>query len=133
LTRRERRLSERTRVVIAQYNATSAERQGVDANPVGVKECVGRDIKCVRMVLQRLKGGHDILRSPDFERGDFEADRAGGRLSRARLKYGIGKADIDHDRQPAKNWDNLAQEFESLANSIGELHRQAGNVAAWSR
>jgi hypothetical protein len=29
---------------------------------------LGRNIECVREVLvQRLKGGHDLLRSPDFE------------------------------------------------------------------
>jgi hypothetical protein len=36
-----------------------------------------------------------------------------------RIQHGIGKADIDHDRQPARTGDNLAQEFESLAGSIG--------------
>src|SRR5262249_59894939 len=54
-----------------------AERQGMDANPVAGYERVGRDIKCIRAALERLEGGRDILRSPDFECDDIEAKRAG--------------------------------------------------------
>src|SRR5262245_8701365 len=100
-----------------------AQRQCVDANPVSVKECVGTNIKRFRTALESLEAGRDILRSLDFERGNFETERLSHRLSFACLQYGIGKADIDHDRQPAKTGDDLAQEFESLASSIGPLHR----------
>jgi hypothetical protein len=85
------------------------------------------------VVLQRLKSGHDIPRSSDFERGDFQAERLSRGLSRPRSQHGIGKADIDHDRQPAKIGDNLAQEFDPLAGSIGPLHRQASDVATGLR
>ena len=44
-----------------------AERQGVDANAVGGYERVGHDIKCIRAALERVEGGRDILRSPDFD------------------------------------------------------------------
>ena len=91
------------------------------------------DIKCLRAALERLEGGRDILRSPDFECGDFEAERAGRCLNLAHLQHGAGIADIGHDRQPAETGDNLAQEFESLASKIGLLERQAGDVAARSR
>src|SRR5262249_1830216 len=36
-------------------------------------------------------------------------------------------------RQPAETGDNLEQEFESLSGSIGELVREARNIAARSR
>ena len=91
------------------------------------------DIKCLCAALERLEGGRDILRSPDFECGDLEAERAGRCLSLAHLQHGAGIADIGHDRQPAETGDNLAQEFESLAGKIGRLDRQAGDVAARSR
>jgi hypothetical protein len=42
------------------------ERQGVDANPVGVYERVGDDIKSIRTALERLEGGRDILGAPDL-------------------------------------------------------------------
>ena len=98
-----------------------------------VSERVGTDVKCLRAALERLEGGRDILRSPDFERGDLEAERAGRRLNLAHLQHGGGIADIGHDRQPAQTGDNLAQEFEPLAGRIGCLVRQAGDVAARSR
>ena len=109
------------------------EREGVDANPVGAYERVGDDIKCIRATLERFEGGRDILRSPDFDCGDFEAERAASCLNLAHLQHGCGIVDIGHDRQPAETGDNLAQKFESLASKIGLLVRQAGDVAARSR
>ena len=73
------------------------------------------DIKCLRAALERLEGRRDILRSPDFERDDLEAERAGRCLDLAHLQHGGGIVDIGHDRQPAETGDDLAQEFESLA------------------
>ena len=96
-------------------------------------ERVGHDIKCIRAALERVEGGRDILRSPDFECGDLEAERAGRCLNLAHLQHGDGIADIGHDRQPAETGDNLAQKFEPLASEIGRLDRQAGDVAARSR
>ena len=91
------------------------------------------DIKGLGAALERLEGGRDILRSPDFECGDVEAERAGRCLNLAHLQHGDGIADIGHDRQTAQTGDNLAQEFEPLAGKIGRLDRQAGDVAARSR
>jgi hypothetical protein len=51
-------------------------RQGIDAIPVGVNEGVGTNIKCLRAAIERLEGGCDILRSPDFECGDVEVIEA---------------------------------------------------------
>ena len=110
-----------------------AERQVLMRIRLVFVERVDSDIKCVRAALERLEGGRDILRSPDFEWDDFEAERAGRCLNLAHLQHGGGIADIGHDRQPAETGDNLAQEFESLAGKIGRLHRQAGDVAARSR
>jgi hypothetical protein len=58
-------------------SAGFAQRQGVDANPVGAYERVGTDIKSLRLALERPEGGRDILRLPDFECGDFEAKHPG--------------------------------------------------------
>ena len=110
-----------------------AERKRDDARAVGGNERIDHNIKCVRLALERLEGGRDILRSPDFECGDFEAERAGRGLDLAHLQHGCGIADIGHDRQPAEAGDNLAQEFEPLAGKIGRLDRQSGDVAARSR
>src|SRR5258707_495370 len=49
------------------------------------------------------------------------------------VQHGSGGIDIEHDRQAAQIWYNLAQEFESLATKIALLVRQPGDVAARSR
>ena len=40
--------------------------QGVDANSISGYERVVADIKCLRAALERLEGGRNILRAPDF-------------------------------------------------------------------
>src|SRR6266511_6024461 len=90
-------------------------------------------MKRVRAALERLEGGCDILRSPDFEWGDLKAERAGRRLNLAHFQHVAGIADIGQGRQPTETGDNLAQKFESLAGKIGRLDRQAGDIAAGSR
>src|SRR5262249_14747808 len=77
--------------------------------------------------------GYDILRSLNFERGDFETERAGRGLSLAHFQHGGGIIDIGQNRQTAQPGDNLAQELEPFAGKIGALHRQAGHVAARPR
>jgi hypothetical protein len=57
--------------------------------------------------LERLEGGHDILRSPDFEYDDIDAKRAGRRLNLGHLHHGAGIANISHDRQSAKTGNDL--------------------------
>ena len=61
------------------------------------------------------------FRSPDFQCGDFEAERAGRRLNLAQLQHSAGGADVGHDRQPAETGDNFAQEFDALTGKIGRL------------
>jgi hypothetical protein len=43
----------------------------------------GSEVKCklVRAALERLEGERDVFSPPDVERGDFEAERAGRRVS----------------------------------------------------
>ena len=67
-----------------------AERKRDDARAVGGNERIGHDVKCVRLGLERLEGGSDILRSPDFEWRDFEAERASRGLNLAHLQHGWG-------------------------------------------
>ena len=78
------------------------------------------DIKCVRAVLdERLKGGRDILSSPDFRTcDDIEAERAGGCLNLAYLQHDQGIADIAQDCQSAETGDDLAQKLDPLARKI---------------
>ena len=101
-------------------------------NAVGVHERVGTDIKSFRATLERLEGGNGILGSPDFKFGDFKAEGAGRALHLVHFKHCGGIANIGHDTQLAKTGNNLAQMFEPLANEIGLLCRQAGDVAARS-
>ena len=109
-----------------------AQCQCVDPNLIGLHEPVGTNIKCLCTALERLKGGHDIFCSPNFECIEFETERAGHRLRLAQLHYGDRISDISQDCHSAQTWNNLTQQFEPLASKIGRLDRQAGDVAARS-
>ena len=100
---------------------------------IAVQNRIGSNIKRLRATLERFQGGRDILRSPNFESNNIEANRAGRGLSFAHFQHRGGIAGIGHDRQMAQTGDNLAQEFEPLAGKIGGLGRQAGDVVARSR
>src|SRR5262245_38959691 len=99
----------------AHRRQSRAECQGVDAKPIDEQERIGTDIKRLCAALERLDGGRDILRSPDFVRGDFETERAGRSLNLAHLQHGVGIVDVGHDRQVTESGDNLAQKLEALA------------------
>jgi hypothetical protein len=81
-----------------------AQRQGVDSSPIDVQERVNNDIKCLGAALESLEGGCDILRSPDFQCGNLEAERADGFLNLDHFQHGDGGINIRHDRQPAEIW-----------------------------
>ena len=90
-------------------------------NLIGGYERVGTDIKCVRAILERLERGPDVLHSLDFECVDLETESTGCCLNLTQLQYSEGVSDIGHDRQPPKTGNDLAQDFDPLANSIGLL------------
>src|SRR5262245_14476447 len=119
--------------VIEDCRQSRAEGKRQDTSTVGVNECISRNVKCIRCRLEPLECRCDILRSPDSEWCDFDAERAGHRLNLTHLEHGFGKASISYDRQPAEPGQNLTQELEALAGKIGRLDRQSSDVAAWSR
>jgi hypothetical protein len=83
--------------------------------------------------LDRVKAGNNILRPPNIERRDIEADRTGAGLYGAPLQYAIGIIEVCHNRQAMEIGDSLAKKFYSFAGEIGGLQRQSGDVAAWMR
>ena len=83
---------------------------------------VGTDIKRFAAALERLEGGYDILRMPDFGCDGFETQRARCLLNLAQLQHGEGIIDIGHDRQPAQAGNDLAQKFEPLASRVAHLN-----------
>ena len=85
------------------------------------------------LALSASKAGPISSGSPDFQRGDIEAERASRGLSLTHFQHGGGIADIDQDRQPVETGDNLAQKFEALASKFSCLVGQAGDIAAWPR
>ena len=64
-----------------------AERKRDDARAVGENESVVHDVKCVRLGLNCLDDGCNILRAPDFVWRDFEAERASHSLNLAVLPH----------------------------------------------
>ena len=85
------------------------------------------------MGLDRSEYGRDILCAPDFEWCDFDAKLASCGLNLTHFQHSLGTANVSHDSQSAETGNNLAQEFESLAGSVGLLLRQASDVAARAR
>jgi hypothetical protein len=74
-------------------------------------ERIQHDIKRVNAALERLNGGPDVLRLPDFTCGDFQVNLAGRFLELLYLQRSGIKANIGQDRHTPKSWDYLAQEF----------------------
>src|SRR5262249_33963537 len=62
--------------IAEQCRQPGTERRCNDARAVGTNESTDHDVKRVRFRLDRLDGGTDILRSPDFGWRDFDAERA---------------------------------------------------------
>jgi len=60
----------------------------------------------------------------------LEAERTGRCLSLTHLQHSGGIFHIANDRQPADIRENLAQNLESLADEVGGLNGQAGDIAA---
>src|SRR5262245_5955833 len=83
-----------------------ANRKRDDASTVGVNECIARNVKCVRLCLERLEGGSNILCSPDFEWRNFDAKRASHGLNLTHLQHRLGKASVSHCCQPAEPGEN---------------------------
>src|SRR5258708_14992563 len=102
-----------------------AKCRGIDANSVGVHERVDADIKCVCAALYRLEGGHDVLRSSDFDHDGLKPELSGRCLNLIPVQCAGWIVWIGQYRQPAQRRNNLAQELESLAGSVGLLLRWA--------
>jgi hypothetical protein len=108
------------------------QRQGADANPVGVHERFATDIKCICAALERVEGGRDVFRSLDFDCNSPNTKCTGRSRNLARVQHGVASADIGHDRQSAESGDNLAQKVKSFGTKIGCLAWRSGSVAARS-
>jgi len=95
------------------------QRHGRSQLPLHGREWVANDIQCLRTALEGLEGRRDILGAPDFQYGRLKAERGGRRLYLIRPPPETGIDDIDHNRQAAETWDNLAQQIEALAGKTG--------------
>jgi len=93
--------------VIEDRRQPRAERKRDNARAVGGNESIDHDVKCVRLGVERRERGSDILSSPDFERCDFDAERASRCRNLAHLQRGGGIADIGYDRQAAETGDDF--------------------------
>src|SRR5262249_55832253 len=75
----------------------------------------------------------NVLRLPDFQRGDIESERAGRGLSLVPFQYGGGIADIAQEAQAVQAGATLGQAFEALAGKFSCWVGQAGDIAARPR
>src|SRR6516225_9508430 len=104
-----------------------------DARGIGGDKSVYAYIERISHGLDRVKAGNNILRPPNIERRDIEADRTGAGLYGVPLQYAIGIIEVCYNRQAMEIGDSLAKKFYSFAGEIGDLQRQSGDVAAWMR
>jgi hypothetical protein len=86
-------------------------------------ELIDRNIKRVRSVLERLKGGCDIPGTLDHEWHNFETEHTCCGLDLAHFEDGLGIANIEHDCQAAQPRDKFSGEFQSLACEFIRLDR----------
>src|SRR6516165_9529054 len=75
---------------------------------MGVQNRADTDIKRFRAAVERFKHGYDVLPSPDFEFGDFQAEHAGHGLHLLHFQHGGGIIDIGQNRQTAQPRENLS-------------------------
>jgi hypothetical protein len=78
-----------------------AKRKRKDAHEVGDHELIDRNVKCIRLGLDRLEGRTEILHPSDFEWRDFDAERASRGLGLAHLQHGLRITPIEDNCQPA--------------------------------
>src|SRR5258706_15560549 len=102
------------------------KRRRDDARAVGNDELVDHDIKRVRLALDRLEGRNDILCPADFERRDFEAERASRCMGLAHLQHGLGIANIKENCQTAERGKNPTPKLYWLACKIRPRPAQSG-------
>src|SRR5262249_37986861 len=102
------------RADIENHRQTRAERKRDDSSTVGVNECIAHNVKCVRLCLERLERGCNILGSPDFERHHLDAETASHGLNLGHLQHALGKVSISDDCQPTEPGENLRKSSRRL-------------------
>src|SRR5262252_10196723 len=66
------------------------QRERIDLNLVVEGQWIADDIQRLRAAFYRLDGGRDVVRTPNLERGELEAELAGRRLDLAHAQHGGG-------------------------------------------
>ena len=62
---------------------------------------VNRNVQCVRLRLESLEGGTEVLHPPNFDWRDFNAERARRSFGLAHLQNGLSVTYIEDDCQSA--------------------------------
>ena len=101
----------------------------VTMRTVGGNECIGYDVKRVRLVPEGLERRCYILGSPDPDPGCFKTECLGHGLNPICLQHRFGVTGVSQDGQSTKLGNSLAQELEPLADKVGLLDRDSGHVA----
>ena len=83
--------------VIEDCRQPRAERKCEDARAVGVNESVPHNVKCVRLGLEGIERGSNVLSAPDFKWRELEAERPGFGLNLTHLHNGLEIADIPYE------------------------------------
>jgi hypothetical protein len=92
-----------------------------DARPGRGNECREHDVQRVRLALERLEGGRNVVRTSDFQSGDGNAELACPSLNLVHFQHGGLMADVRQDRKPAQVGHDFAQQLEPLAGEV-DLH-----------
>ena len=112
---------------------SSAQRQRINANAVGIYERISWDIKRVRAARERLKRGRNIFGTPNFEDGGIETLNARCLVNSGHVQQVSGIAGIAYNCQSTQTGLSLEQDFDTFGSKICGLARQAGEVAARAR
>ena len=89
-----------------------------------------RRVRYCRQIRQRVRGGTPAARSAEIRQGQVVIRVGGRHLNLSRFPHRPRKINIGHDRQTGALRKNFAQNCEPLADKIGRLSREAGDVIA---
>src|SRR5262249_1155949 len=96
-----------------------AKRQDVDAKPIGSNKWIGEDIKCIRTTFERLEGRRDVVRPPDLDWRNRQAESAARRLNFDQIGNAARIISIGQAPHLAEVAEEPTQEFETFGGKIG--------------
>src|SRR5262245_13213257 len=106
------------------------QRQGADANPVGIDERVADHVECLGVAPHRFKARSNVVHSADFDFDCVETEASRRRVGLLQFDERWRVSSVSNNRKPTKARHDFAQQLDALACKLVLLHGNARDVAA---